>query len=239
MSSYRFAAEKLTKFIGGVRVGEASPARVDAALRSMRGAHGPTMARQARAILRGALQLAVMAGVLGTNPVRDVSPIKSKGQPKGATALTADQLRDLLAKLGASDYCRDRDLADPIVLLIATGLRRSELLALRWTDYDDQAGTITVAGKVVRVSGRGLARVDETKSAAGRRIIPLPRFAVETLRARRGLPVPGRAVGDLSVDQRRSAVPRQLRQAVARGARRTGRGRHHHAQLPQDGGHVD
>jgi hypothetical protein len=39
---------KMQKFIGGVRVGEASPARVDAALRSMRTAHGPTMARQAK-----------------------------------------------------------------------------------------------------------------------------------------------------------------------------------------------
>jgi integrase len=31
------------------------------------------------------------------------------------------------------------------------------------------------------VRGEGLLRVDETKSAAGRRTIPLPRFAVEML----------------------------------------------------------
>ena len=78
LSTYRFAAGKLTKFIGGVRVGEASPARFDAALRSMRTAHGATMARQAKTILRGGLQLAVMANVLGANPVRDVQPFKSK-----------------------------------------------------------------------------------------------------------------------------------------------------------------
>jgi integrase len=47
---------------------------------------------------------------------------------------------------------------DPITILIATGLRRSELLALRWDDYDDGAGTITVTGKVVRVAGKGLMR---------------------------------------------------------------------------------
>lgn len=55
MASYRFAVGKLEKFIGGVRVGEASPARIDAALRSKRSAHSPTMARQAKTILRGAL----------------------------------------------------------------------------------------------------------------------------------------------------------------------------------------
>jgi integrase len=90
MSTYRFSANKLTKFIGGLRVGEASPARIDAALRSMRSAHGSTMARQSKSILRGALQLAVMASVLGSNPVRDVQPVRSKRQPKGAVALTAD-----------------------------------------------------------------------------------------------------------------------------------------------------
>ena len=98
LSTYRFAAAKLTKFIGGVRVGEASTARLDAALRSMRAAHGATMAKQSKTILRGALQLAVMANVLGANPVRDVQPLQSKNQPKGAVAISADQLPDLLAK---------------------------------------------------------------------------------------------------------------------------------------------
>jgi hypothetical protein len=122
LATYRFAVGKLDKFIGGVRVGEASPARIDAALRSMRSAHGPTMARQAKTILRGALQLAVMANVLGSNPVRDVQPLRSKTQPKGAVGLTAEQLRDLLQKVQASKFCQDHDLVDPITLLIAIGL---------------------------------------------------------------------------------------------------------------------
>lgn len=187
LATYRFAVGKLQKFIGGVRVGEASPARIDAALRSMRSAHGPTMARQAKTVLRGALQLAVMANVLGSNPVRDVQPLRSKTPPKGAVGLTAEQLRDLLQKLQASKFCQDHDLVDPITLLIATGLRRSELLGLRWIDYDDAARTLAVAGKVVRVSGEGLQRVDETKSTAGRRTVPVPLFAVEMLRIRRRL----------------------------------------------------
>jgi len=191
LTTYRFAVGKLQKFIGGVRVGEASPARIDAALRSMRAAHGTTMARHAKTILRGALQLAVMANVLGSNPVRDVQPLRSKTQPEGAVGLTSDQLRELLQKLQMSKFCKDHDLVDPVTLLIATGLRRSELLGMHWTDYDDRACTLTVSGKVVRVAGEGLQRVDETKSAAGRRTVPLPRFAVEMLRNRRSLPYLG------------------------------------------------
>jgi integrase len=191
LDTYRYVATKLANLMAGVRVGEASPARLDAALRSMRTTHGPTMARQARTLLRGALQLAVLNNVLRTNPARDVQMIKSKGQPKGAPALTADQLRDLFIKLHASEECHKRDLVDPITVLIATGLRRSELLALRWSDFDATGATIAVTGKVVRERGKGLVRVDETKTAAGRRTIPLPAFAVTTLMDRRNRPYVG------------------------------------------------
>ena len=119
------------------------------------------MARQSKSILRGALQLAVMASVINANPVRDVQPLRSKTQPKGAVALTADQLRDLLVNLRTSEFCEKHDLVDPITLLIATGIRRSELLALRWSDFDERSGELSVAGKVIRVPGEGLVRVDE------------------------------------------------------------------------------
>ncbi|QQW36525.1 site-specific integrase [Mycobacterium marinum] len=194
MSTYRFTTKDLKKFIGGLRVREATPARMDAALRSMRNAHGTTKARQSKSILRGALQLAVMAGALTANPVRDVQPLRSKNQPKGAAALTADQLPELLAKLRASDFCKTHDLIDPITLLVATGLRRSELLGLRWVDFDEKASMLAVTGKVIRVPGEGLLRVDETKSTAGRRTIPLPKFAVEMLDKRRQLPYLGEQV---------------------------------------------
>jgi integrase len=44
---------------------------------------------------------------------------------------------------------------------------------------------------VIRVAGEGLKRVDETKSAAGRRIMPFLQFAVAMLTARRQLPYVG------------------------------------------------
>jgi integrase len=80
---------------------------------------------------------------------------------------------------------------DPITLFIATGLRISELLGLGWTNFDAPAATLTITGKVVRAAGKGLMRIDETKTAAGRRTLPLPRFAVTVLTARRSLPYLG------------------------------------------------
>jgi integrase len=115
-------------------------------------------------LLRGALQIAVLDDVLGSNPVAQVSRIESGRKTKGAPALDALALRDLLGKLRASLACQDADLIDPITLLAATGLRRSELLALRWADYDKVAGTITVSGKIARIEGEGLKRLDSGKT---------------------------------------------------------------------------
>jgi integrase len=191
LATYKVVAGKLKAKLGGVRVAEATTARLDAALRAMRAAHGAGMARHSKTILHGGLQLAVMANVIRSNPTRDVAPIKSKRPPKRAPALTADQLVDLLAGLRTSDYCRKHDLADPFTMLVATGLRRGELLALRWSDFDETAGTLKVCGNVVRIPGEGLVRADNTKTAAGRRTIKLPSFGTEVLAARRSLPFLG------------------------------------------------
>ena len=90
-----------------------------------------------------------------------------------------------------SEACQRHDLVDPITLFIATGLRISELLGLEWTNFDAPAAELTITGKVIRAAGKGLMRMDETKTAAGRRTLPLPSFAVTVLTARRGVPYLG------------------------------------------------
>nr|WP_231971989.1 site-specific integrase [Mycobacterium sp. E3251] len=194
IDTYRYCAKLLSKIVAGVRVGEATPARLDAAIRSMRRAHGDVLAVQSKTILKGGLHLAVMANVIAANPVRDVSPMRSKSRPKGASALTADELRGLLGQLRASEACQRNDLVDPITLFIATGLRISELLGLEWGNFDEAAATLTITGKVIRAKGKGLIRLDETKTAAGYRTLPLPSFAVTVLSARRTLPYLGQQV---------------------------------------------
>jgi low affinity Fe/Cu permease len=51
IDTYRYRAKLLGKIIAGVRVGESTPARIDAAIRSMRRAHGDVMAVQSKTIL--------------------------------------------------------------------------------------------------------------------------------------------------------------------------------------------
>jgi integrase len=59
------------------------------------------------------------------------------------------------------------------VVTATLGLRRGELLGLRWTDVDLDRATLRVEQTVQRVDGRLL--VDETKSEASDGTIPLPK----------------------------------------------------------------
>jgi integrase len=69
------------------------------------------------------------------------------------------------------------------VLLLLYGLRRGEVLGLRWRDIDEQDAEIRVRQQIQRV--RGELRTGSLKTAAGRRDLPLLSMAAEVLEARR------------------------------------------------------
>ncbi|MFJ1458063.1 tyrosine recombinase XerC [Nocardia sp. N2S4-5] len=142
--------------------------------------------------------------------------IEAKGRTGGASDLTVDQLRYILTSVRTSqvpcprklsraernrgtpvkaytpptvaDYCENADLADMVTLLAGSGLRRSQLLGLLWSDINLEARTLTSLGKVVRVKGVGLVRVDKDEDPKNRRgTIALPDFAVEMLKRRKAV----------------------------------------------------
>ena len=69
------------------------------------------------------------------------------------------------------------------VLAITTGLRRGELLGLRWDDADLERGTLRVGRALVRAGGRHT--LGETKTKRGRRQINLTPRTVAVLKAHR------------------------------------------------------
>ena len=70
------------------------------------------------------------------------------------------------------------------VLAITTGMRQGELLGLRWSDLDLEAGALSVRRTAGRVRNLGI-REDGPKTEKGRRSIRLTRAAVAALRANR------------------------------------------------------
>jgi len=131
-----------------------------------------------RNVLHRALREAVAWQRIAVNPATAVSV--PNGVPETAAkarSLSEGECATLLtAALG------DR-LYDPVVLTLATGLRRGELLALRWCDVDLDAATLRVAHSLEEAGG--VLNLKEPKTRAGRRTVPLPATAVQMLRRRR------------------------------------------------------
>ncbi|WP_267307036.1 tyrosine-type recombinase/integrase [Mycobacterium barrassiae] len=176
----------------GIRVSEAEPGLLNDILQGIRRDHGATRERHTKVALNSVLTDAVMAGAIGANPVREIASRRvkkaEKKRTRGAPALAVDQVRDLLSGVEASGDCEQKDLRDPVILLAATGLRRSELLALRWQDIDLDRRVVTVSGSIVRIKGKGLVRQERTKGG-DERSVALPQFAIDALHRRKGDPL--------------------------------------------------
>jgi integrase len=189
VDTYEATINAVRPRLADIRVGEAMPGLLDEILRGIRRDHGATRERHTKVALNAVLTDAVLAGAIAANPVRELGTRRrrkaDKKPNKGAPALGVDQVRALLKGVAESEVCASKDLADPVILLAGTGLRRSELLAVRWEDLDLDDRLLAVTGSVVRVKGQGLIRQDHTKGGEVR-TIPLPQFAVDALRRRKG-----------------------------------------------------
>jgi integrase len=78
-------------------------------------------------------------------------------------------------------------MADIIDLMLATGARIGEILALRWADIDLDAArpTATINGTIKTEPGKGTYRKASPKSDASVRTVVLPDFAIAMLQRRR------------------------------------------------------
>jgi integrase len=119
--------------------------------------------RQVHAILRGAFAQAVRWGWIRTNPVALASP------PPVRKADVHPPDADVVVKLLLAADELDREFGVFLRLAAATGARRGELCALRWTDLDVDAATLVVARNLIEVDGGGWVEKD-TKTHQARRI---------------------------------------------------------------------
>lgn len=123
-------------------------------------------------VLHEALKTAVKWGLLPANPADAVSPPKVTRQDPHV--LTEGQTTALLKAAEGTAICA------PIMLAVGSGLRRGELLALRWSDCDLDAGTVMIRRTLSETKAAGLS-FKEPKTRTSRRTVTLPAFAREAL----------------------------------------------------------
>ncbi|WP_407674407.1 tyrosine-type recombinase/integrase [Nonomuraea glycinis] len=102
------------------------------------------------ALLHSALQHVVREDDLTRNVARNVQV--SAGRRQRIEPLTAAEARHLL------EVSRDSRLHALIMLALRTGMRRGELLGLRWTDADLTSGTLAIRQTLQVHPRRGRSR---------------------------------------------------------------------------------
>lgn len=171
----RLMQREILPVIGRVQLSKLRPAHVQQLLDRMtkRGA-APRTVLQARAVLGSAVSTAVAWGLMTMNPVRSVKPPRI--ERANLVIPSADQLRGLIA------VARGTVWEAPIILAATTGMRRSELLGLRWSDVDLKKGRVRVTRTLQRSPDRTL-QFFEPKTTRARREIVLPSFVPPVLLA--------------------------------------------------------
>lgn len=172
--------------LGALRVCEVVAPVVDRVISAIK-AKSPSRARTAKIVVSQIMGFAARQGAITVNPVREVGRIDSvpKSKPR---ALTEQERAQWLAIVDGDERAQRWDLPDLTRMMLATGCRIGECLAIGWEEVDLDAGTVDVRWRLVRRVGVGLLRLLSTKTGAkGESALPLPTWAVELLRRRRAL----------------------------------------------------
>jgi integrase len=164
--------------VGALRVGELTVAAVDRHLRAITERHGGATAKAVRSCLSGMVGLAMRHGTLATNPTRDARDIPVPR--KVARALTVEELSEILANIGKDPEAIRLDLVDLVAFMAGTGVRIGEACALRLPQVDLDGGTVEISATVT-----DLGLEERTKTAAGWRVIAVPKDLVDIIRRRK------------------------------------------------------
>jgi integrase len=135
-----------------------------------------SMVRGMHALLHKALAQAVRWKILSVNVCDAVSvPAATRHEIE---TLSKEQAQRLL------EAAKGHRLEALLTVALATGMRKGELLALRWEDVDFEDMSLQVKRTIVG-QFNGEYRENEPKTASGRRKVLLPQFAIDALKQER------------------------------------------------------
>ena len=129
------------------------------------------MVRSCHTTCRAALEKAVAEGLITSNPAIGckLPPKKSKEMQ---VLTQAETMRFLTQAKGEGYY-------EMFLLELTTGMRRGEILGLKWSDLNMQTGDLHISRQVVKVKGKAMVSTLKTKSSV--RTIRLAKEMVELL----------------------------------------------------------
>jgi integrase len=163
----------LTPRIGGHKLAGLRPVHIEQLFADLqRDGISAGNAKKVSEVLSTALEHAVRVGLIPVSPAAPVA--KPKLAEQQIVPFTPDEILNI--RLAIIDHRLEALFA----LAISTGAREGELFGLGREHIDLEAGTMSVQRSLAVVRGGWVLK--EPKSKHGKRIVELPRFAVDALR---------------------------------------------------------
>lgn len=165
--SYRYTLEKLKRYFGRRKLSEIKAYDIDVFIRMLRkeGRATATLA-QYKGMLYQIMHKAEANDLIHKNPVRFAEKIRHREKKTPKDAFTAEEVRILMREL---PYDR---IGMSIRLLLGTGMRTQELLALEPRHIAEDGSVIVIEQAVTLV--KGTVHIGLPKSAKSARSIPVP-----------------------------------------------------------------
>lgn len=168
-----FIRSRIIPALGHIQLQKLSTDRIEAFYGQLLREIKPITIRTIHVILSGALRDAVRWGRITVNPASGIKlPQIFKRNVYILSQEEASKL--LLAAHGTL-------LEQAIPMVLATGIRKGELLALHWEDIDFERKIVKVGKTLTEQRGKGQVE-SEAKTEESRRFIALADFAVEALK---------------------------------------------------------
>lgn len=171
---------QLRPHIGNVRLQDLTTARAETMLADLRSGDrpiAPRTARQVLMLLNRIIRSAVKDRLMLRNILDDIDD-RPKAPKKRVTPLTPEQVQEVIAAL------EGKKIRLPVLIALYSGMRRGEILALKWNDLDLDAATIRVDESVEETKEHG-RRVKTPKTDSGNRDISIGPGLVSELRSYR------------------------------------------------------
>ena len=167
-SEYASILQKhLIPAFGDLPVTEITTDRIQQLLNDKRDYASKTL-HEIQMVLGMVLEGAVEDGLITRNPAKSKRLRNPSTKKNEREALTEEQVGDIISHLPDLKQKRDQRY---LALLIYTGMRREEVLGLRWEDVDTEKGLLHVR-RAITFKGN-LPVIGETKTRNGKRTIPL------------------------------------------------------------------
>ena len=131
--------------------------------------------RNLHQIISSALALAKEQKLIVSNPAEGCA--LPKPEHKEMKTLPAEQLQSFLQE------AKESGVFELYYLELATGLRRGELLGLKWEDIDLERGSLRVRRQIARINGEVVEAPLKTKNAY--RTLPLAEDTIDVLKTQR------------------------------------------------------